>query len=155
MMLRLLALVFFVTLVSALNAQDVTAHEPTSATDSEVKLHNTKKSRFLKSSRERKSERITEPSKESKYKREIRATERHGKPLNSTYKAEVRGTERHGGSGKSKYRAEARETERNAKVKDSGYRAGTRQTERHGKAVRKSRAGKKTKVKRAVGMSNF
>ena len=154
-MLRLLTLVFFVILASAANAQSVTAHEPTSATDREVKLHNAKKSRFLRSSAERKSERITEPSRGSKYRREVRATERQGKPLNATYRAEARETERHSGSPKSKYRAEARETERHAKIKDAGYRAGTRQTERHGKAVRKPRAGKKTKVKRAVGMSNF
>ena len=154
-MLRLLTLVFFVTLASVAYAQSEMAHEPTSATDAEVRLHNTKKSRFSKASRERESERITAPARESKYKREIRATERHGKPLNSTYKAEVRGTERHGGSSKSKYRSETRETERASKSKGSGYRAGTRQTERHGKAVKKSKAGKREKVKRALGRSNF
>jgi hypothetical protein len=80
-MLRLIALIVFVCVGSAAYCQSAASHEPTSATDAEVRLHNTKKSRFHKATRARKSERIAEGVKDSKYKGEARATERHGKSI--------------------------------------------------------------------------
>jgi hypothetical protein len=158
-MLRLFALALFLTIGSTAYSQTYSAPESTSATDGEVKLHNSKKSRFHKATRERKSERITEPGRESSKFQATRErkSERITEPVRSSkYKAQARATERHGGSAKNPRRSEARETERHGKsVKDSGYKSEGRQTERHGKAVKKSRGSKRQQVKRAVGRSNF
>lgn len=175
-MFRLTVLALFITIGSPAYSQTYAAPESTSATDGEVKLHTSKKSRFHKATRERKSERITEPVREStrfqasrerkserinepvrgtRYKAEVRSTERHGGSGKNIRRSEARQTERHGGSGANTRRSEARQTERHGKVKDSGYRAEARHNERYGKAVRKSRGGKRQQVKRAVGRSNF
>jgi hypothetical protein len=80
-MLRLLTLVFFITITSTAYSQASAVHEPTSATDAEVKLHNGKKSRFHKSTRARQTERITDTKNDSKTRSEVRQTERHGKSV--------------------------------------------------------------------------
>lgn len=61
--------------------QEGTSHEPTSATDSDVKLHNNKKSRFVRGGKARKTEREGSVIKDSKYVAEARSPERHGKSL--------------------------------------------------------------------------
>ncbi|HEY0744223.1 MAG TPA: hypothetical protein VGD40_22305 [Chryseosolibacter sp.] len=100
-MLRLLTLVFFVSIGSVAYSQQAASHEPTSATDGEVKLHNTKKSRFIRLSRARKSERVTEPAKDLRYRAEARETERHGRSFRKSRGAkklngEARVYRRHG-----------------------------------------------------------
>lgn len=136
-MFRFFALILFVFLGSAAYAQLAQAHEPTSATDGEVKLHNTKKSRFHRSTKARKTERLSGPVKESKYKAEARPTERHVK--DSKVKADARGTERHGKS--------IRRSRGSRKLNGE-----SRVFRRHG-ATTTSSAERKSKVKRSLGKS--
>jgi hypothetical protein len=119
-MLRFFALILFV-FMSAAGYSQVAQVEPTSATDGGVKLHTTKKSRFVRTSKARKTERNGDAVKDSKYKAEARPTERYVK--NSKPKVEARPTERY--------------------VKNSKSSAEARGTERHGKSVRKSRGSRK------------
>ncbi len=81
MIIRAFLLVVFIAAGSAASAQLAQAHEPTSATDGDVKLHNTKKSRFMRSSRARKTERLGESVKDTRSAATVRETERHGKSI--------------------------------------------------------------------------
>ncbi|HEY0651859.1 MAG TPA: hypothetical protein VGD65_01985 [Chryseosolibacter sp.] len=139
-MFRFFALILFVFLGSTVYSQAVQAHEPTSATDGGVKLHNTKKSRFTRTIKARKSERVTSPGKDSKYKAEVRSTERYVKDSKSKARADARGTERHGKS--------FRKSRGSRKLNGE-----SRVFRRHG-ATATSSAERRSKVKRALGKSS-
>jgi hypothetical protein len=137
-MFRFFALILLVFLGSAAYSQVAGTHEPTSATDGGVKLHNTKKSRFHRSTKARKTERISGPIKDSKYKAEARPTERYVK--NSRNKAEARTSERSGRSVK----------------KSRGSRklnGESRVFRRHGSTATSS-AERRSKVKRSLGTAD-
>jgi hypothetical protein len=91
-MFRLLALVLLSFAGVSAFAQESMTHEPTSATDSEVRLHNTKKSKFMRSGKSRKTEQEGKSIKDAKYKSEARTNERHGKSVRRS-----RGTKRMNG----------------------------------------------------------
>jgi hypothetical protein len=137
-MLRFFALILFVFASVVSYSQAAQAHEPTSATDGGVKLHTTKKSRFLRSSKARKTERIGDAVKDSKYRAEARPTERYVKSSRS--RSEIRGTERHGG--------EARKLRKGRKSS-----AGESKVFRKHGASSTSSLERKSKVRRSLGRS--
>lgn len=137
-MFRFFALILFVFLASAGYAQVAQVHEPTSATDGDVKLHRSKKSRFSRTSKARKNERLGTSANESKYKAEVRPTESYVKDSKS--KAQVKGTERHGKSFRKSNRS------RRLSGESRVYR-------RHGSSAISS-AERKSKVKRSLGWSS-
>jgi hypothetical protein len=140
-MFRFFALILFVFLGSAAYSQVAQAHEPTSATDGGVKLHSRKKSKFTRTTKARKSERIGSAVKESKYKAEARPTERHVKDSKTKARAEARGTERHGKS--------VRRSRGSRKLNGE-----SRVFRRHGSSATSS-AERRSKVKRTLGKSVY
>lgn len=138
-MFRFFALILFVFFGPAAYSQVAQVHEPTSATDGGVKLHNTKKSRFTRTTKARKTERVSGPVKESKYKAEARPTERHVKDSRTKTRTEARATERHGKS--------VKRSRGSRKLNGE-----SRVFRRHGSSATSS-AERRSKVKRSLGKS--
>jgi hypothetical protein len=82
-MLRALVVLIFISFAMNAAGQEGVTHEPTSATDGEVRLHNQKKPRVKKSSRSRSTDRQSPSARASKNnKSEVRnADERQGSSL--------------------------------------------------------------------------
>ena len=141
-MLRFLTLLLFITIGSTAFGQTYSSPEATSATDGDVRIHNTKKSRFSKATRARKSERITEPAKASRFQA---SSERKSERINEAVKS-------------SRYRAEAGGTERSGKsYRKSG---GVKKLDGESRVFKKrstssSNQAKKAKVRRSLGRSNY
>lgn len=105
---------FLLAGISAYGQEGITP-EPTSATDSEVRLHTTKRSKFMRGGKSRSTERPGTSLKDTKYKSEARTSERHGKSIRRS-----RGTKRMNGEARvyRKHGASAsNETARKMKVR--------------------------------------